>query len=132
MSCTLDIASVGIASPEKELPSNHPVGPRKFEQHLFLTKPSFPIVILVHERRRDIITGEEVKNFCFAFVKFLRRPSDFLLTSALLTSARIRYNQNFSSTAPNAPLAQLDRASDYESEGREFESLRARHNSPTA
>src|SRR5437588_12321000 len=26
-----------------------------------------------------------------------------------------------------APLAQLDRASDYESEGREFESLRARH-----
>ena len=29
-----------------------------------------------------------------------------------------------------APLAQLDRASDYESEGREFESLRARHSSP--
>ena len=28
---------------------------------------------------------------------------------------------------PCAPLAQLDRASDYESEGREFESLRARH-----
>jgi hypothetical protein len=27
----------------------------------------------------------------------------------------------------SAPLAQLDRASDYESEGREFESLRARH-----
>jgi hypothetical protein len=34
-----------------------------------------------------------------------------------------------------APLAQLDRASDYESEGREFESLRARHkidNSPNS
>ena len=30
---------------------------------------------------------------------------------------------------PFAPLAQLDRASDYESEGREFESLRARHSS---
>ena len=28
---------------------------------------------------------------------------------------------------PNAPVAQLDRASDFESEGREFESLRARH-----
>jgi hypothetical protein len=28
-----------------------------------------------------------------------------------------------------APLAQLDRASDYESEGREFESLRAHHSS---
>ena len=27
-----------------------------------------------------------------------------------------------------APLAQLDRASGYEPEGREFESLRARHN----
>jgi hypothetical protein len=28
----------------------------------------------------------------------------------------------------SAPLAQLDRASGYEPEGREFESLRARHN----
>ena len=28
---------------------------------------------------------------------------------------------------PDAPVAQLDRASDYESEGQEFESLRARH-----
>jgi hypothetical protein len=27
----------------------------------------------------------------------------------------------------NAPVAQLDRASDYESEGRTFESFRARH-----
>jgi hypothetical protein len=32
-----------------------------------------------------------------------------------------------SEKAKIAPLAQLDRASDYESEGREFESLRARH-----
>ncbi len=31
-----------------------------------------------------------------------------------------------------APLAQLDRATDYESVGREFESLRARHNFPYA
>ena len=29
--------------------------------------------------------------------------------------------------AKNAPVAQLDRASDYESEGRTFESFRARH-----
>ena len=29
--------------------------------------------------------------------------------------------------AKNAPVAQLDRAPDYESGGREFESLRARH-----
>jgi hypothetical protein len=29
--------------------------------------------------------------------------------------------------SPYAPVAQLDRASDYESEGREFESLRAHH-----
>lgn len=28
---------------------------------------------------------------------------------------------------PEAPVAQLDRASDYESEGRTFESFRARH-----
>jgi hypothetical protein len=32
---------------------------------------------------------------------------------------------------PNAPVAQLDRASDFESEGREFESLRARQFSPS-
>ena len=32
-----------------------------------------------------------------------------------------------SSSSRSAPLAQLDRASDFESEGREFESLRARH-----
>ena len=31
------------------------------------------------------------------------------------------------SFAKNAPVAQLDRASDYESEGRAFESLRVRH-----
>jgi hypothetical protein len=31
------------------------------------------------------------------------------------------------SSAPYVPLAQLDRAFDYESKGREFESLRARH-----
>jgi hypothetical protein len=29
--------------------------------------------------------------------------------------------------APKAPVAQLDRALDFESRGREFESLRARH-----
>src|SRR6478752_9673682 len=32
-----------------------------------------------------------------------------------------------STTKPNAPVAQLDRASGYEPEGREFESLRAHH-----
>src|SRR6202012_973487 len=32
--------------------------------------------------------------------------------------------------AKDAPVAQLDRASDYESEGRTFESFRARHSSP--
>ena len=44
---------------------------------------------------------------------------------ALIPTLRsIRYNQN---TPIFAPLAQLDRASGYEPEGREFESLRARH-----
>ena len=33
-------------------------------------------------------------------------------------------------SGPQAPVAQLDRASDFESEGREFESLRARHSDP--
>ena len=32
--------------------------------------------------------------------------------------------------AKNAPVAQLDRAPDYESGGQEFESLRARHLTP--
>ena len=31
---------------------------------------------------------------------------------------------------PQAPVAQLDRASDYESEGRTFESFRAHHEFP--
>jgi hypothetical protein len=43
----------------------------------------------------------------------------------------LRYNRNsaFRFILPNksAPLAQLDRASGYEPEGREFESLRAHH-----
>src|SRR6516164_9046541 len=44
------------------------------------------------------------------------------------SSARILcYNR---ATALPAPLAQLDRASGYEPEGREFESLRARQKSP--
>ena len=38
---------------------------------------------------------------------------------------------NPSVTVPLAPLAQLDRASGYGPEGREFESLRVRHLSPT-
>jgi hypothetical protein len=33
--------------------------------------------------------------------------------------------------AKNAPVAQLDRAPDYESGGQEFESLRARHSATT-
>ena len=39
-------------------------------------------------------------------------------------AAQVCYN---SYAALQAPLAQLDRASGYEPEGREFESLRARH-----
>ena len=39
-----------------------------------------------------------------------------------LLSARVIYYRK-----DRAPLAQLDRASGYEPEGREFESLRARH-----
>jgi hypothetical protein len=39
-------------------------------------------------------------------------------------SARVRVVYNFEK---RAPLAQLDRASGYEPEGREFESLRAHH-----
>src|SRR5205085_10367377 len=36
-------------------------------------------------------------------------------------------NPSLSATVDEGPLAQLDRASDYESEGRRFESCRARH-----
>ena len=50
-------------------------------------------------------------------------------TSQWAKRFRFRYNSDTQSRNP-APLAQLDRASGYEPEGREFESLRARH-SPT-
>ena len=43
--------------------------------------------------------------------------------------ARVCYNF-YIEVSLGAPLAQLDRASGYEPEGREFESLRARHFNP--
>jgi hypothetical protein len=43
------------------------------------------------------------------------------------TVARPKKCQSKSKSLKYAPLAQLDRASGYEPEGREFESLRARH-----
>ena len=44
------------------------------------------------------------------------------MVAAFDQNGNFRYNRKHS-----APLAQLDRASGYEPEGREFESLRARH-----
>src|SRR3546814_2720927 len=47
------------------------------------------------------------------------------------TDTLFPYTTLFRSKAPlHAPVAQLDRASDYESEGRAFESLRVHHNFP--
>ena len=43
------------------------------------------------------------------------------------TVARHQEQPPFCKLLKRAPLAQLDRASGYEPEGREFESLRARH-----
>src|SRR5205823_6294959 len=66
------------------------------------------------------------------------RPLEGATTAPVWTAAlsylappRIRYNQDLHLFTHNstAPLAQLDRASGYEPEGREFESLRARHSS---
>ena len=44
-----------------------------------------------------------------------------------LAKARVEGSNPFFRSILYAPLAQLDRAFDYESKGREFESLRARH-----
>ena len=54
------------------------------------------------------------------------------LCPSLAASGNFRYNSSgsFPAKANPAPLAQLDRASGYEPEGREFESLRAHHLSP--
>ncbi len=49
----------------------------------------------------------------------------------MFSPERFRYNQRALLTSRIAPLAQLDRASGYEPEGREFESLRAHHFSST-
>jgi hypothetical protein len=51
-------------------------------------------------------------------------------TTALVQARRLRGSENRLNTSSRsffAPLAQLDRASGYEPEGREFESLRAHH-----
>ena len=47
--------------------------------------------------------------------------------AALDRDAELRYNEQDNQPHDAAPLAQLDRASGYEPEGREFESLRAHH-----
>ena len=46
--------------------------------------------------------------------------------SKISPAENLRYNRKY--ILAIAPLAQLDRASGYEPEGREFESLRAHHN----
>src|ERR1700722_15681873 len=50
-----------------------------------------------------------------------------LLSLALFSSVPSLGGQTRSPARPCAPVAQLDRAPDYESGGREFESLAARH-----
>ena len=54
----------------------------------------------------------------------LAKASPSIYTSYLLGALA-------SPTTPNVPIAQLDRASDYGSEGQEFESLRVHHIVPT-
>jgi hypothetical protein len=53
-------------------------------------------------------------NFMNAFINFMNTR-----VSAIIDISADRFH--------NAPVAQLDRASGYEPEGREFESLRAHH-----
>jgi hypothetical protein len=48
------------------------------------------------------------------------------VTHVFLPLETLRLSEDSVYNGPQALLAQLDRASDYESEGREFESLRAR------
>jgi hypothetical protein len=59
----------------------------------------------------------------------LRRQARCIVPGAFPAPRKFRYNSSASSPANHsiAPLAQLDRASGYEPEGREFESLRAHH-----
>jgi hypothetical protein len=67
-------------------------------------------------RYRHAVCASELRGFTLR----VSRPCD--LAKKKLDSGRL---SDFCSA--NAPVAQLDRASDFESEGREFESLRARH-----
>ena len=55
------------------------------------------------------------------------RASGCGLITGFCLGACVRAGPSIGSRPQNAPVAQLDRAPDYESGGREFESLRARH-----
>ena len=59
----------------------------------------------------------------------VRRQAGLAVSQAFPATGNFRYNSSATSPAKHeiAPLAQLDRASGYEPEGREFESLRAHH-----
>ncbi len=52
-------------------------------------------------------------------------------TSTDIVSRLANISNRFYWQPSNAPVAQLDRASDYESEGRTFESFRAHHKPPS-
>src|SRR5713226_1269046 len=73
--------------------------------------------------------GGQKYGFCwFIVAHFLGRSNGQSRRKHLINFSHFRYNQFAAEKLPRiAPLAQLDRASGYEPEGREFESLRARH-----
>ena len=54
------------------------------------------------------------------------------MAAAIGSQKGFGFRYNLMSIPAVAPLAQLDRASGYEPEGREFESLRARHSFRTS
>ena len=71
---------------------------------------------------------------CIKTIRNARRRAVIVNQQSLIgyrsaRGGRFRYNLEASSPTEleSAPLAQLDRASGYEPEGREFESLRAHH-----
>ena len=86
----------------------------------------------VNFRRRPWVSSlkSAVRGFSLGGLRRAQAPGMLqqVLPGRIFSRGNFRYNRSRRRHSPPiAPLAQLDRASGYEPEGREFESLRAHH-----
>ena len=117
------VGPVGIAGPGKELLRASGTGNDRVAKRLLKTLRQE----ICYERSEQVAGSADSRRYN----EFLGWPSMFAHVHADGSVERLAFASSFHPFEPQqlklAPLAQLDRASGYEPEGREFESLRAHH-----